>query len=238
MNSEAFTPKDDFSDTSGKNLRWNNLAKSMIDVSASLLVRSAYDLAHVAHLGVSRKTGDPYITHPEGVALILYEKLQIRDEAMLAAALLHDVPEDTKALGDTQDWSNTRSQSEYRQLLEDLYGGKTARLVMGVSKAKIDGLEVKTKQDRDVLFIAHFAEEQDDVLVVKLADIYQNYPTRSLLGNAETVYTAEIREFYLPLFRQRLLQTYPRVRPLLEEMEQALSQKILPSEDIMEQTNL
>ena len=57
------------------------------------LLRRAYEFAEEAHRGQQRLTGDPYVTHPFEVAKVLTE-LEM-DDATLAAALLHDVVEDT-----------------------------------------------------------------------------------------------------------------------------------------------
>jgi GTP pyrophosphokinase len=57
------------------------------------LIRSAYEVAAYWHNGQRRKSGDPYITHPVAVAMILAEAGA--DEQTLSAALLHDVVEDT-----------------------------------------------------------------------------------------------------------------------------------------------
>ena len=55
-------------------------------------VRRAYKFADEAHLGVTRRSGEPYITHPIAVAIQCTEwKL---DSQALMAALLHDVMED------------------------------------------------------------------------------------------------------------------------------------------------
>ena len=56
------------------------------------LIEKAYELALKSHRGQVRKSGEPYLEHPLQVATILAE-LQF-DAATLAAALLHDVPED------------------------------------------------------------------------------------------------------------------------------------------------
>ena len=56
-------------------------------------LRSAYDFAQKAHAGQTRMSGEPYITHPLAVAMILAE--YSADEESLIAALLHDVVEDT-----------------------------------------------------------------------------------------------------------------------------------------------
>ena len=59
-------------------------------------VWAAYRYAAQAHEGQTRKTGEPYITHPVSVACIL-AKLHL-DLPTLLAALLHDVVEDTGVL--------------------------------------------------------------------------------------------------------------------------------------------
>ena len=57
------------------------------------IVRRAYTVAERAHRGQTRKSGDPYITHPVSVATILAEMGYPAD--VVAAALLHDTVEDT-----------------------------------------------------------------------------------------------------------------------------------------------
>ena len=57
------------------------------------LVKKAYAYSSVAHEHQARKTGEPYIVHPVGVANILSE-LHL-DKEDIAAGLLHDVLEDT-----------------------------------------------------------------------------------------------------------------------------------------------
>ena len=59
------------------------------------LVRNAYEFAAQAHSGQMRKSGEPYITHPVGVADIV-AALKL-DELSLCAALLPDTVEDTEA---------------------------------------------------------------------------------------------------------------------------------------------
>lgn len=60
--------------------------------SDRVLLRRAFDLASAAHEGVFRKTGDPYIVHPIGVAQDTWARY--RDVELSAAALLHDTVED------------------------------------------------------------------------------------------------------------------------------------------------
>src|SRR5947209_7332028 len=62
------------------------------DVGVDLVTR-AFRVAAAAHEGQQRRSGEPFITHPVGVAKICVE-LRL-DEETIAAALLHDVVEDT-----------------------------------------------------------------------------------------------------------------------------------------------
>src|SRR3569623_2876668 len=59
------------------------------------LIRRAYQFAAAAHDGQTRKSGDPYVTHPLAVAQVIAE-LQL-DVARVCAGLLHDCVEDTSA---------------------------------------------------------------------------------------------------------------------------------------------
>ncbi|NDD25867.1 MAG: HD domain-containing protein, partial [Actinobacteria bacterium] len=81
------------------------------------IVEKAFIAAELAHKGQTRKSGDPYITHPVAVAQILAE-LGI-GPAGLAAALLHDTVEDT--------------DYKLEQLRAD-FGEEIAMLVDGVTK--------------------------------------------------------------------------------------------------------
>src|ERR671933_2242001 len=81
------------------------------------LVTRAFRFAAAAHEGQQRRSGEPFIRHPWGAAKILAELRQ--DEQTIAAALLHDVVEDT----DTE-IDEVRSE----------FGDEIAQLVEGVTK--------------------------------------------------------------------------------------------------------
>src|SRR5579883_1050482 len=80
-------------------------------------VRGAFDLANQAHMGVSRHSGEPFIQHPLEVALLLAD-MRI-DADGIAAALLHDVVEDTDYTLDD---------------LSEQFGPAIASIVDGVTK--------------------------------------------------------------------------------------------------------
>ena len=80
------------------------------------LVRRAYAYASDAHGAQKRVSGEPYITHPAAVAMLIAELGM--EAATIAATLLHDVPEDT-----------ARTTEDIR--LE--FGDEIGRLVEGLS---------------------------------------------------------------------------------------------------------
>jgi guanosine-3',5'-bis(diphosphate) 3'-pyrophosphohydrolase len=92
------------------------------------LVERAFEFSESAHRGQFRKSGEPFITHPLAVASILSEWRL--DAEGLAAALLHDVMEDT---------SVTRGE------IETTFGRPVAAIVDGLSK--LDQLEFATRED-------------------------------------------------------------------------------------------
>ena len=81
------------------------------------LLKLAYDFADSAHKGQKRKSGEPYIIHPLATAHILAD-LRI-DVAIVMAALLHDVPEDTKVT---------------LEEVEKNFGPEVASMVKGITK--------------------------------------------------------------------------------------------------------
>ncbi|MGH9174323.1 MAG: HD domain-containing protein, partial [Vicinamibacterales bacterium] len=132
-------------------------------------IERAYHFADSAHHGEVRKSGEPYIVHPVRVAIILAE-MQL-DPETLAAALLHDVIEDTDATSDD---------------LEREFGQRVAHLVEGVTKlSRIhwsgDGANAEERASRESDRQAEslrkmFLAMADDVRVVliKLADRLHN----------------------------------------------------------------
>ncbi|MBN1584075.1 MAG: bifunctional (p)ppGpp synthetase/guanosine-3',5'-bis(diphosphate) 3'-pyrophosphohydrolase [Anaerolineae bacterium] len=145
-------------------------ASYLSDPSGRELLTKAYQYAAQAHQGVARDSGEPYIIHPIHAALIL-SYLQV-DAETLAAALLHDVIEDTPATFDD---------------LVALFGDNVARLVEGVTKLNLLSKWSKQKQDAaNVLKVIMSMSNDVRVIFVKLADRLHNLRTLSFKRNPES----------------------------------------------------
>jgi GTP pyrophosphokinase len=153
------------------------------DVDRELLTR-AFDYAAQAHSGQLRQSGQEFIYHPWGVAKIL-AGLQL-DEATLAAALLHDVVEDTST-----DIEELRSE----------FGDEVANLVEGVTKltrVKFQSREHAEAENYRKLIVA--MAEDLRVILIKLADRLHNLRTIEYLGKQKQLQKArETLEVYAPL---------------------------------------
>ena len=120
------------------------------------LINKAKMLAGKAHEGQFRKySGMPYIVHPIEVATIV-QTVEHSDE-MIAAALLHDVVEDTE-------YSFDDIAKEASLEVADLVKGLT-----DVSKPEDGNRKVRKAIDKD-----HLAEQNAEVQTIKLADVISN----------------------------------------------------------------
>ena len=130
------------------------------------LIRRAYEYSARMHAEQKRESGEPYVTHPLNVALIIAQ-LKL-DLPSIVTGLLHDVIEDTVA-----------SLDEVR----DLFGPEVATLVDGVTKvSKITFSSRAEKQAENfrkmVIAMAHDIR----VVLIKLADRLHNMRTLSHLA--------------------------------------------------------
>lgn len=146
------------------------------------IIRRAYDVARAAHAGQRRKSGEPYITHPIAVATILAELGMM--PPTLAAALLHDVVEDT----------------DYTlQQLEGEFGREIAMLVDGVTK--LDKIEYGAAAQAETVRKMVIAMSKDiRVLLIKLGDRLHNARTwKYVASNSAQAKARETLEIYAPL---------------------------------------
>lgn len=148
------------------------------------LVEKAYFIAKKAHEGQFRFSGEPYIIHPVSVAIILYN-LGMDGESM-AAALLHDVVEDT-------DMTKENIQEEF--------GEDVANLVEGVTKLGKVPIFTKEEQQAENVRKMLMAMSQDiRVIIIKLADRIHNMRTLSFMRPDKRREKAqETLEIYAPI---------------------------------------
>ncbi|HEV2220591.1 MAG TPA: bifunctional (p)ppGpp synthetase/guanosine-3',5'-bis(diphosphate) 3'-pyrophosphohydrolase [Casimicrobiaceae bacterium] len=148
------------------------------------LVERAFEFSESAHRGQFRKSGEPYITHPLAVASILSEWRL--DAEGLAAALLHDVMEDTPVL---------------RSEIESKFGRPVAAMVDGLSK--LDQIEFASREDAQAesfrkMLLAMARDVR--VILIKLADRLHNMRTLDAMAPTHRKRIArETLDIYAPI---------------------------------------
>jgi len=148
------------------------------------LVTRAFRFAAEAHEGQQRRSGSDFIEHPVGVARIC---AQLRlDEQTLAAALLHDVVEDTEV-----EIEDVRSE----------FGDEVAKLVEGVTKLTRIQFQSREQTEAENYRKMVVAMSEDmRVILIKLADRLHNMRTIEYLGKQKQIQKAkETLEVYAPL---------------------------------------
>jgi GTP diphosphokinase / guanosine-3',5'-bis(diphosphate) 3'-diphosphatase len=147
-------------------------------------VTEAFAFASDAHADQKRISGEPYVSHPLAVARILAE-LGL-DPVAVTAALLHDIPEDTKySLAD----------------VEERFGADVSRLVDGVTKlSKFSTLTHEQQQAENIRKMFLAMADDIRVVLIKLADRLHNMRTLGPLPPAKQMRIArQTAEIYAPL---------------------------------------
>jgi len=149
------------------------------------LIRSAFDIAVEAHSEQRRKSGEPYIFHPIAVAKIVAYEIGL-GATSIAAALLHDVVEDTYYTIED---------------IERLFGQNIARIVNGLTKIsrlnKGQDASIQAENFRKMLLTLN-----DDVrvILIKIADRLHNMQTMDAMPEQKQVKIAsETLYIYAPL---------------------------------------
>jgi GTP diphosphokinase / guanosine-3',5'-bis(diphosphate) 3'-diphosphatase len=165
------------------------------------LLNRAYVFSMKAHGAQKRASGDPYFSHPLGVAGILTDmKL---DAASVATGLLHDTVEDTTAT---------------LEEIERLFGAEIGRLVDGVTKlSRIELQSDHTKHAENFRKLVLAMSNDIRVLLVKLADRLHNMQTLGFILDPEKRkrIALETLEIYAPLAERMGMQ---RMKDELENL--------------------
>ncbi|MGB2281664.1 MAG: RelA/SpoT family protein [Flavobacteriaceae bacterium] len=149
------------------------------------MIRLALDTAVDAHKDQRRKSGEPYILHPIAVAKIVADDIGLGAPS-IAAALLHDVVEDTKYTIDD---------------IESIHGAQIAKIVDGLTKIS------SLKKDKNVSLQAENFRKMlltlnDDarVIIIKIADRLHNMQTMDVMPRHKQIKIAsETLYIYAPL---------------------------------------
>jgi guanosine-3',5'-bis(diphosphate) 3'-pyrophosphohydrolase len=149
------------------------------------LIRQAFEVAVEAHSEQRRKTGEPYIYHPIAVAKIVAYEIGL-GATSIAAALLHDVVEDTHYTIED---------------IEQLFGETIARIVNGLTKIsrlnKEKDASIQAENFRKMLLTLH-----DDVrvILIKIADRLHNMQTMDAMpAHKQIKIASETLYIYAPL---------------------------------------
>lgn len=162
------------------------------DKSDTALIRKAFLVATKAHSGTRRKSGEPYIFHPIAVAQICAEEIGLGPTA-IAAALLHDVVEDTE-------WEIKDIEREF--------GHKIARIIDGLTKISGISQHQTSQQAENFRKILLTLSEDVRVILIKIADRLHNMRTLSSMSRSGQLKIAsETIYLYAPLAHRLGLYT-------------------------------
>ncbi len=149
------------------------------------LIRSAFDIAVDAHKDQRRKSGEAYVFHPISVAMIVASEIGL-DATSIAAALLHDVVEDT---------------NYFLADIEQLFGETVARIVDGLTKisniSADKDISLQAENFRKMLLTLN---EDVRVIIIKIADRLHNMQTMdSMPVDKQVKIASETLYIYAPL---------------------------------------
>lgn len=154
-----------------------------------LNIQDAYWLAERAHHGQFREGGEPYITHPIAVALLLVDR-GYHQKSILIKALCHDVVEDTDAPTDLvikicgyEKWVSLNTLSNN----EPVFESHTGRLI-------------GRRRKSDAEYRGEIAITLEENRLIKLADRTHNLSTMDYWEKARRIaYAEETRDWILPI---------------------------------------
>ncbi len=168
-------------------IRINDIVDSVTEYNPDAnvdIIERAYVYSARVHLGQTRLSGEPYLSHPLEVAGILSEMRL--DAESIAAGLLHDVIEDTKATAEE---------------IEDMFGLEVTHIVSGVTK--LSKLTFGSKQARQAESIRKMLLAMADdirVILIKLADRLHNMKTLQFhKENKRRAIAQETIDIYAPI---------------------------------------
>lgn len=149
------------------------------------IITKAFNLAHDAHKGARRRSGEPYIMHPLAVARIVSKEIGLGSTS-ISAALLHDVVEDTDYTVED---------------IEAIFGSRIAQIVDGLTKISsgMFGRNVSAQAENFRKLLLTMSNDIR-VILIKIADRLHNMRTLSSMAPAKQYkITGETMYVYAPL---------------------------------------
>jgi len=169
-------------------MQWKEFLPSIRHLSSAdqQTVRHAFDLCLEVHAGQLRKSGDPYVTHPIAVALML-AKMQAGPD-VLAAALLHDALEDTPLT---------------LKKVEEQFSPAAAALIDGLTKLDDEAIRQHPTLDEEIESLRKMVllmQEDVRIMVIKLADRLHNMQTVAFLPpERQITFAQETMDVYVKI---------------------------------------
>ncbi len=169
-------------------MEWNKLAPHLRHLSRKdqERVQEAHELGVTAHHGQKRKSGEPYFTHPNAVAIMLAD--MGADPDTLIAALLHDTIEDTDLRLDD---------------IDARFGGSVRALIDGVTKLEAEDVAGKPTLDEQTETLRKMftlMEEDVRIMVIKLVDRLHNMQTIAPLSEErKNLLARETQDIYVKI---------------------------------------
>lgn len=149
------------------------------------IINKAFELAHKAHYGVRRRSGEPYILHPIAVADIICQEIGLGSTS-ICCALLHDVVEDTDYTVED---------------IREMFGDKIAQIVDGLTKISGGTFNSSTSiQAENFRKLILTMNDDVRVILIKIADRLHNMRTLdSMLPAKQYKIAGETLYVYAPL---------------------------------------
>lgn len=185
-------------------------AIGVMDAAGQDLVRRALEVARIAHAGQKRDEGSDYLEHPVRVALVLLDEHGATDPIEIAAALCHDVLEDSQiAAGEL----GRRTDPKVGEIVAALTKDPIATALTGDAR-------VAAKTARDNRYYAHIGGEEPRVRRVKCADRIDNLRSvgKSPEAGKAKRYAAETRVHVLPIARATDSKLFAELQSLCDSL--------------------
>lgn len=189
---------------------FNRLMKTMNKnrVPNAIMISDAYNLAKKAHNWVTRTSGEPYIVHPIRVAEIL-EQIGV-ESPVIAAALLHDVAEDTEYTLDDIAKECGAKVSQYVDAVTSVH--REYAESHRPSEYQCDKAELDQRSFQKLISTVASSKEMIFALYIKAADRIHNLSTIESMSDIKIYNKNDETQYdYLPLFKAFKLDYFVQV---------------------------